>query len=116
MSDCNDFHKAVQFYRDNFTVPGWYDPDSPGITENILNRTEQLIPYVPKNYYINPCPDGSVQWEWDDRRKNNRWAIIEVYDDYFRLSMEHDFEVEETDINKFIQLLKQKLPQYEKQP
>ena len=90
--------------------PGWWDNDTPAISELMFQRTEALIPYIPTNYHLSPCPDGSFQWEWEEKRKNNIWVVVEVYEDVYRLTREDGIEHEETDLNKFIQVLKTYLP------
>ena len=92
-------------------VPGWWDPDTPAINELMFQRTEALIPYIPTNYHLSPCPDGSFQWEWEEKRKNNIWVVIEVYETCYRLTREgfypkkslskyfHSFETLEKHLN-----------------
>jgi hypothetical protein len=61
----------------------WDGYDSDPISEIVFKRAEAISPYIPKTFELFPASDGSLQWEWDEYRKNNHWDVIEIYPLHF---------------------------------
>ena len=109
-----DFNAELKDFRNFCMEPGWWDPDTPAIKEIVFQRAEALFPYIPTNYDMSACPDASIQWEWSDNRKNELWVIIEVYENYYSLSIKN-YNFMEVDFDKFVKELQYRLPQYNKE-
>ena len=109
-----DFNESLKEFRTFCMEPGWWDPDTPAIKEIVFQRAEALFPYIPTNYSMSACPDASIQWEWEDNRKNELWVIIEVYENYYALSIKN-YHFMEVDFDKFVKELQHRLPQHNKE-
>ena len=89
---------------------GWDGYDAPPISKIVFDRAKAIEPYIPKRFELFPGADNSLQWEWNEHRKNDVWFIIEVYDDrYYFTTRENDKEF--TDTNEFIEHLKKEIPE-----
>lgn len=108
------FEEELKEFRTICMEPGWWDPNTPAIKEIVFQKAEALFPYIPTNYTISACPDASIQWEWGDKRKNELWVVIEVYEEIYALSI-NDYHFVEVDFDKFVKELQYRLPQYNKE-
>ena len=108
------FEKELKNFRNICMEPGWWDKDTPAIKEIVFQRAEALFPYIPKNYTISACPDASIQWEWEDNRKNELWVVVEVYEKFYALSIKNYYFME-VDFDKFVKELQYRLPQHNKE-
>ena len=89
---------------------GWDGYDAEPMPEILFKRAEAIEPYIPKCFELFPGADNSLQWEWNEYRKNDVWFIIEVYEDrYYFTTRGNDRYF--TDTNEFIEYLKKEIPE-----
>lgn len=87
---------------------GWDGYDAEPMPEIVFKRAETIQPYIPQFFELFPGGDGSLQWEWNEHRKNGRWDIIEVYPLKFYFTDNDDVEKEFNTPEEIIIYLKEK--------
>ena len=87
---------------------GWDGYDAEPMPEIVFKRAETIRPYIPKYFELFPGADGSLQWEWNEHRKNGHWDIIEVYPLKFYFTDNENIDKEFDTPEEIITYLKKK--------
>ena len=92
---------------------GWDGYTAQPINDVVLENAKLVQPFIPDNFELFPCGDGSVQWETDS--EDDIFEVIEIYEDvfYHQIVKPSTMDDKETivkqfkDINEFVKYLKQ---------
>lgn len=88
---------------------GWDGYTAEPINDIILENAKIVQPFIPDDFELFPCGDGSVQWENMESDENVIFEAIEIYEDkfYHEIVNEETIIKESNDINEFLKYLKQ---------
>ena len=94
--------------------PGWDGYTAEPIKDIIFENAKLVQPFIPDNFELFPCGDGSVQWENTESEDDDE--IIEIYEDEFyheiikpgTMDDKETIVKESNDINEFVKYLKQR--------
>lgn len=81
----------------------------PNQCQRLFSKELKQFNLIFHNFFeLFPGADGSLQWEWQEHRKNGRWDIIEVYPLKFYFTDNDDVEKEFNTPEEIIIYLKEK--------
>lgn len=94
---------------------GWDGYTAQPINDVVLENAKLVQPFIPDNFELFPCGDGSVQWETAES-DDGIWEVIEIYENrfYHQIIKPGTLDDKETivkefkDINEFVKYLKQR--------
>lgn len=100
---------TLEIIKKECSESGWDGYTAEPINDIILENAKIVQPFIPDDFELFPCGDGSVQWE-------NIYEVIEIYENEFyhqiiKPSTMNDKETivkESKDINEFVKYLKQR--------
>ena len=100
---------TLESIKKDCSASGWDGYTAEPIKDIILENAKLVQPFIPDNFELFPCGDGSVQWENSERTEDDVLEIIEIYEDkfYHEIVNEETIIKESNDINEFVKYLKQ---------
>lgn len=68
MIDCHG--NTLEDIEKDCSQPGWYATYSDGrpnesVSAEVISKARLIQPFVPLEMELFPCPDGSVQWDYN---------------------------------------------------
>lgn len=93
---------------------GWDGYTAEPIKDIIFENAKIVQPFIPDDFELFPCGDGTVQWEKTD--EDSVYEVIEIYENrfYHQIVKPSTMDDKETivkefnDINEFVKYLKQR--------
>lgn len=100
---------TLESIKKDCSESGWDGYTAEPINDIILENAKLVQPFIPDNFELTPCGDGSVQWENMESDENVVFEAIEIYEDkfYHEIVNEETIIKESNDINEFLKYLKQ---------
>ena len=100
---------TLESIKKDCSESGWDGYTAEPINDIILENAKLVQPFIPDNFELFPCGDGSVQWENSERTEDDVLEIIEIYENkfYHEIVNEETVIKESNDINEFVKYLKQ---------
>lgn len=109
---------TLESIKKDCSESGWDGYTAEPINDVVLENAKLVQPFIPDDFELFPCGDGSVKWENSGSNENDVFEMIEIYDNEFyheRINPltfnDNDNETifkESNDINEFLQYLKQR--------
>lgn len=105
---------TLESLKKECSEPGWDGYTAEPIKDIIFENAKLVQPFIPDNFELFPCGDGSVQWENTESEDDDE--IIEIYEDEFyheiikpgTMDDKETIVKESNDINEFVKYLKQR--------
>ena len=105
---------TLESIKKECSEPGWDGYTAEPIKDIIFENAKLVQPFIPDNFELFPCGDGSVQWENTESEDDDE--IIEIYEDEFyheiikpgTMDDKETIVKESKDINEFVKYLKQR--------
>lgn len=80
-----------------------------------MEKAKLVQPFIPDDFELFPCGDGSVQWE-NTESEDDIYEVIEIYENEFyhqiikpgTMGDKETIVIENKDINEFVKYLKQR--------
>lgn len=106
---------TLESIKKDCSESGWDGYTAEPINDIVLENAKLVQPFIPDNFELFPCGDGSIQWENTESEKDV-YEVVEIYEDEFyhqiiKPSTMNDKETivkESKDINEFVKYLKQR--------
>ena len=107
---------TLESIKKECSEPGWDGYTAEPIKDIVLENAKLVQPFIPDDFELFPCGDGSVQWENTESKEDDIFEVVEIYEDEFYLQSIKPFEIndndtvikESNDINEFVKYLKQR--------